>query len=122
FGLYFGNDFKNDSVTISIQGKLIAKNVQLKVRMFDPTNLMIEQDNKMLVVWPYGKSKIELKKVELRDSNLQLMISINNIWQNFHIDLNRGKFLYAHFFPFRLGWSGFKLFKIIQWDYPPLIF
>ncbi|MGQ0739013.1 MAG: hypothetical protein ACT4OJ_08160, partial [Bacteroidota bacterium] len=122
FGLYFGNDFKSDSVTIIINDIQVAKNIKLRDRMIDPENLMIEQTNKKLTVRPYGESVQLLKKVKIKQSILVLDIYMNTNYRHFVIDLKKGKYLYAEYKFFRVGWHSFKILQIFQWTLPPLMF
>lgn len=121
FGLYFGNDFKSDSVTILINSIQIVKNIKLRERMIDPKNLMIEQNSQKLIVQPYGEPSQILKKIQINQSILSLDIYMNTSWRHFVIDLRKGKYLYAEYKFYRVGWSYFKILHIFQWTLPPLM-
>lgn len=121
FGIYFGNDFKFDSVTLSINGILVVEKIQLRNRMYDPKNLMIEQNKRNLLVMPYYGPFDTLKKVLVKNSTLLLDITLNNIRRHFSFDLNKGRYLYANYKYFRVGWSYFKMLQINQERTAPLI-
>jgi hypothetical protein len=121
FGLYFGNDFSNDSVTIYINGRLVANRIQLRERMFSPENLMIEQDTRNIYIRPYNSPVQTLKKIAIARTNLKLEIKMNGIKRTFDMDLNKGKFLYARYKLQRLGRYGFKVLEITQESFSPII-
>lgn len=121
FGLYFGNDFKNDSVTIHINGRLIANCIQLRERMFVPENLMIEQDTRNIYIRPYNAPVQTLKKINIEGTNIKLEIKMNGIQRSFDLDLNKGKFLYASYKLQRLGRYRLKILEITQQNFAPLI-
>ncbi len=121
FGLYFGNDFENDSVIVYVNDRLSANNVQLRVRMYSPTNLMIEQNSSNIEVRPYKKPVQRHPRVEVKNSLLRITIHINTIVRSFNIDLNKGKYLYAEFQILPVGWGSVRFLKIDQIDIPPLI-
>lgn len=121
FGLYFGNDFKSDSVTIYINGVQVARNIELRNRMYDPMNLMIEQNRQNISVMPYNKPKQVSKKVGIKNSILILDIKMNTIWRSFRINLQTGKYLYAKYKYIRVGWCFFKILEIKQQKWGPFI-
>lgn len=120
YGLYFGNAFISDSVTVIINGVRVVKNLKLKRRMYDPKNLMIVQDDRRLMIMPFNGPLDTLKKIDIRTSLLILDICMNNIWRRFSIDLRKGKYLYAGYKYFRMGWSCFKVLEISQDTLPPI--
>lgn len=87
----------------------------------DPTNLMIDQDEKNLKVSPYDKPTRHLKKIKIADSILTVDMCMNNSWKRFVINLTKGKYLYAGYRYFRTGWTYRKILIIEQLDFPPLI-
>jgi hypothetical protein len=120
FAVYFGNDFKNDSVTIFVNGIPIVQNIKLKPTMIDPKNLVIEQNRSGILVRPFYEKNQFFKRIQLKDSVLNLAIAMNNAWQIFKFDLKKGKHLYAEYKFIRIGWSGFRILTITQSNLAPL--
>jgi hypothetical protein len=114
FGLYFGNDFKDDSVSILVNGVTIAKNIKLRSTAISPQNLIIIQDKSGLNVRPHWAKKRVFKKLPIKDSNLSLCIQMNGKWSNFKFDLRKGKYLFVGYWYFSLGWSIYKVLTINQ--------
>lgn len=121
FGLYFGNDFKNDSVTIHINGRLVANNIELRERMYYPENLMIEQDARSIYIRPYNGPVQTIKKIRIDGTSIKLEIEMNGTKRIFDMDLSKGKFLYARYKLQRLGRYAVKLLDITQEDFSPII-
>ena len=119
FGIYFGNDFHNDSVTIYINDVHIVKNIKLKRTMIAPQSLVITQQDKNLFIAPYYESKQTKNKILIQDSIINLRIALNNNWQNFRFNLSEGKFLYPEECFFRVGWYRFRILKIFQSKHKP---
>ncbi len=122
FGLYFGNDFKNDSVTIIANNVLIARNIQLRETMYIPENLMIDQTGNKLTVRPKKGNHKVFHKINVHNSKLDLQIKMNNTDYSFSFDLRKGNFLYARYIVLRGGWSAIRMLVIEQNSSPCLIF
>lgn len=121
FGIYFGNDFKFDSVSILVNGITIAKNIQLRSTAISPTNLIIIQDKSGLYVRPHWDKRKVLKRIPIKNSTLILSIQMNNSWQGFKFDLKKGKYLFAEYTYFKIGWSIHKILIITQEMQGPIL-
>ena len=121
FGIFFGNDFDNDSVTVIVNGVVIAENVLLRATMISPQNLIIIQDRHQITIKPYSQPKQILKTVQIKNSILNLKIKMNNVWWDFRFDLKEGKILFPEFVIRRIGWSALKILTIRQSQQPALM-
>jgi len=121
FAIYFGNDFTKDSVTILINGILVAKNIKLRATMISPQNLIITQDRHNMTVQPYYEPMQTLKKLPLKNSILNLKILINNVWRNFSFNLKEGKFLFPGYNFLEVGKSDVRVLTITQRKRGPLL-
>jgi hypothetical protein len=121
FGLYFGNEFNNDTVSIKANGIVIAEKIILKPTMYDPENLMIEQRKDFLVVASYGVSSQKIKKVPIENSILIFDVMINRFPRRFTVDLKKGKYIFARFVYIPIGWSTFKILIFEQQQFGPII-
>jgi hypothetical protein len=120
FGIYFENNFRNDRTSVSINGELVAKNIELRPTMMSPKTLIITQTASNLVVQPYYLEKQILRPATIKNSILNLAISINNIWRNFSFDLRKGKFLFVDYSSIRVGWRILTVAKTFQSKNGPL--
>lgn len=114
FAIYFGNNFKNDYVTIFANGVLLAQNTRLIPTMIAPQSLIIEQDRSNLVVEPYYEQKRIIKKIPVKNSVLKLVVAINNMPRIFTVNLKEGKYLFVNYIFLRLGWRVITLATVNQ--------
>lgn len=121
YAIYFGNNFRNDSVTITVNGIRIAQNIKLKSTMIDPQNLTIIQDARGITVTPHYEQKQTFKNIPIKNATLNLNMAMNNVVSGFRIDLREGKYLYPEYIFFRIGWSSVRVLTITQSQQGPLM-
>jgi hypothetical protein len=121
FAIYFGNDFRNDSVTIFANRVLIADNIKLSATNISPQNLIIIQEEDHLTVMPHHRPRQILKKVLIKNSMINLLIQMNNNWWSFKFDLKKGRFLYPEFEYLLVGWSTIRILVMSQDKQGPLM-
>lgn len=114
YAIYFGNEFENDTVTVLVNNKLIAKDIRLKKTMIAPRSLIITQDSENITLEVGDEQKQKFGKEKIKNSKLSLRVSVNGVWRSFYFDLKKGKYLFPEIAFFNFWGKPIRLFTIFQ--------
>ena len=120
FGIYFENSFRNEHTSVLINGVMVAKNIELRPARTSPSSLILTQTRYKISVQPYHREKTVVRAVEIKNSTLNLGVSIDRIWRNFSFDLRNGKYLFVDYSFIRIGWRILTVATMIQSRYGPI--